>query len=62
MKINYEWLDNMEKIRFRWFTTYMDMLFWGELFMPEEMGFIFWKLGKPDAQLPYQDRTGKLKK
>ncbi len=46
----------MEKVRFRWSTTYMDMLHWGENYMPEEMGFIFWKLGRPDGQLPYCDR------
>ena len=56
----YQWLDNMEKIRFRWNTTYMDMDYYGELFMPEEMGFTYWKLGRPDGQLPYKDRKRNL--
>lgn len=56
MKINLEWLDNMEKIRFRWNTTHFDMLHYGELFMPEEMGCIYFLLGKPDGQLPYYGR------
>lgn len=54
--MNQDWLDNMEKIRFRWNTTYLDMLHWGELYMPEEMGFIYWQIGKPDGQLPYRER------
>ena len=58
--MNENWLENMEKIRDRWNTTYMDMDYWGSNFMPEEMGFIYWKLGKPDAQLPYKDRKGQL--
>lgn len=51
-----EWLKNMEKIRFRWLTTYLDMLHWGDNYMPEEMGFIFWSLGEPDYQIPYCER------
>ena len=51
-----EWFENMEKVRFRWLTTYLDMFYCGDNYMPEEMGFIFWSLGKPDYQLPYCDR------
>ncbi len=53
---NNEWLEDMEKIRFKWNTTYLDMFYYGELFMPQEMGFIYWQLGNTDGQLPYRDR------
>ena len=51
-----QWLKCMEKVRDRWLTTYMDMLHWGDNFMPEEMGFIYYSLGKPDFQIPYPKR------
>jgi len=54
--IRNEWLENMEEVRFRWNTTYLDMIHWGDNFMPLEMGFIYWALGKPDPQLPYAKR------
>jgi len=54
--MNNEWLENMEQVRFRWETTYMEMMHWGGNYMPEEMGFIFWSLGKPDYRLPYANR------
>lgn len=49
----------MEKIRDKWNTSYLDMCYYGAMFMPEEMGFIYWKLGRPDGQLPYKDRKGR---
>jgi hypothetical protein len=54
--INTDWLENMKKVRFRWETTYLDHLHWGTNFMPEEMGFIYWKIGTPDQRLPYRNR------
>ncbi len=56
VRINLKWIENMEKIRDKWNTSYFDMFHYGELFMPLEMGFIYWQLGKPDGQLPYSDR------
>lgn len=55
-KMNKEWLDNMNKVRDRWNTTYLDMFHWGDNFMPQEMGFIYWQTGNIDYQLPYGNR------
>lgn len=54
--MNKEWLDNMKKVRDRWESVYLDMLHWGDNYMPLEMGFIFWSLGKPDHSIPYSNR------